>query len=445
MRLKAIVSVLICCALLAGCTPIESNVENLMQPPKLTDLQYQVDKALREAVGGNFRLKYPSGGKYRSAFNFLDLDGDGVDEAVAFFTDRDDSIQTAILRQDKGSWQMSDIVPPDLSFCTEVDFLATQKLGGSQRVLVGWGGTGLANNLLTIYSYQADPGSQSSLQLDSRWDYSRAVATDMDQNGENELLLLLAPDSYQNTAPLVNLVGENTDGIIDLLAEVSLPRNITAFYPPVVGALGNNQYGAAVDCRLSNGNLCTLTITYAEGDLILPLSVLTDQNLFQKTFRRQEVLSCDLNGDGLVEIPVERLAPGYTEGSDDAVYFIDYSNLQRDSLVAIETAYLNPTRGYRFLFPQRWREQPVSVMVQPDNSETVFFLSPTGDLYDHSEELLKLQVYSTLDGPDKVAQERYFALDTRGTYVYAAALPATPAHELALGKDEVKKLFSFIS
>ena len=68
----------------AGCVPLESNIENLIVPPKLNDLQMQVDAALRSAIGDKFTLKYPQTGAYKSAFNFIDLNEDDIDEAIVF-------------------------------------------------------------------------------------------------------------------------------------------------------------------------------------------------------------------------------------------------------------------------------------------------------------------------------------------------------------------------
>lgn len=432
------------CLLLSGCVPLESNVENLLQPPKLTDLQSQVDAALREAVGQEFQLKYPKSGQHRSAFNFIDLDGDGTQEAVAFYTLGEDNIQLALLRErTPGDWMVTDIVPPEFRFCTEVDFVSMAEIGGSRQLLVGWGGSGLDNNLLAIYDYLQ--GTPRSLENPVRWEYSQLSVTDMDQNGQNELLLLLAPDSLTDAPPLAQLVGKNEDGIIDLLDEVELPRNITGYRTPVEGEIGNGLYGTAADCILNNSNLCTLTLAYNGQNLTLPLNNLLDTNLFRQTVRTQAVLSSDINHDGLVDIPVERLAAGYGTNGSEAVWLIDYCNQQDKQLLPVQTAYVNMARGFRFLFPTRWLEQPISVLEQADGSEIIIFLNTSGNLYDHSQELIRFQLVSTLDGEPAQTDSRFFLLGSKGTYLYRAALPTQPVSDFALTREEVTQLFSLIS
>lgn len=434
---------LLCCTLFSGCTPMQTNVESLMQPPKLTELQYQVDAALRRAVDKDFDLKYPRNGKYKSAFNFIDLNGDGVDEAVAFFNTSEENTNMAVLVQREGDWMVTDTVG-GISFYNEVDFVSFDTVGNSPRLLVGWSGANLDNSIMALYDYSSRSGGQPTLNLDSRWDYNRMTLTDLDGNGSKELLLLVAADSYEPSSPTAQIVGEDPNGLIDMLAEIELPRNITAFYPPVMGGIGNGRSGVTVDCRLSNGSLCTITLAFDGSVLLLPLNG-TEQNLFRQTIRTQYVLSTDINGDGTVDIPVEYIARGHTEGNGETIYFTQYSNIQQDQLVSVQGAYVSLSKGYRMLFPERWKDQPLSAQLSPDGSEIVFFLTESGNLYDHSSELLKFKVYSTQDGQDILDGERYFQLAAKGTYLYCAALPEDAPPELELTRSEVKKLFSLLT
>ena len=61
---------------LSGCDLYQPDVDSLLTPPVLSALQTEVDEALRDVVGQDLRLCYPSGGSYRSPYIFTDLDGD---------------------------------------------------------------------------------------------------------------------------------------------------------------------------------------------------------------------------------------------------------------------------------------------------------------------------------------------------------------------------------
>ncbi|MEG1687873.1 MAG: hypothetical protein RR276_08325, partial [Angelakisella sp.] len=320
-------------------------------------------------------------------------------------------------------------------------------LGSAPLLLVGWGGTGMANNLLAVYTFDHTIGQQGGLVLGSRWDYSQLAVTDLDQNGQQELLLLVVADSYNSDSaqPSAQLVGQTADKEIDLLTEVPLARNITKFYPPVQGSLTTSLYGAAVDCLLSNDTLCTVLLSSQNGQLVQLFAGEGEQSLYRQTLRTQKVFSCDLNDDGVIDIPTERLAEGYAGTRETPAYLTDYSNLINDQLLPVQTAYVSLNRGYRLLFPSRWAGHPISVLIHPDNNEAIFFLNTSGNLFDHSKELLRIQVYSSLDSQDKLAGGRYFQLATKGSYLYTAALPTTSVPQLALTKNEVMQLFSLLS
>ena len=77
---------------LSGCDLYQPDVDSLLTPPVLSELQTEVDEALRDVVGQELRLCYPAGGSYRSPYIFTDLDGDEEQEAVVFYTVEDEPL-----------------------------------------------------------------------------------------------------------------------------------------------------------------------------------------------------------------------------------------------------------------------------------------------------------------------------------------------------------------
>ena len=61
---------------LTGCDLYQPDVDSMLAPPVLSELQTEVNEALQDVVGQDFRLCYPTGGSYRSPYIFADLDGD---------------------------------------------------------------------------------------------------------------------------------------------------------------------------------------------------------------------------------------------------------------------------------------------------------------------------------------------------------------------------------
>ena len=92
------------CAALSGCSVFETDTEALMHPPLLSEEQEKLNAALAQVAGENYTLKYPESGGSNSAFIFRDLDGDGEEEAMAFYSSVDESTRINVLKKDAEGW-----------------------------------------------------------------------------------------------------------------------------------------------------------------------------------------------------------------------------------------------------------------------------------------------------------------------------------------------------
>ena len=111
MNSKKIIALVLAAVLalfFAGCSPMETNVENLIVPPKLEGEMRPVQEALEASVGRDITLRYPVSGEYHSAIVMKDLNGDGTDEAVAFYSTTADStvmMHINVIAKGQEGWQ----------------------------------------------------------------------------------------------------------------------------------------------------------------------------------------------------------------------------------------------------------------------------------------------------------------------------------------------------
>ena len=139
---------------LSGCDLYQPDVDSLLTPPVLSELQTEVDEALRDVVGQELRLCYPAGGSYRSPYIFTDLDGDEEQEAVVFYTVEDEPlVYLQILDKSDGRWRARNALPGTEGEVLFVDFRHLSG-DGATDLLVGWREPDREFDTLYLYRYR---------------------------------------------------------------------------------------------------------------------------------------------------------------------------------------------------------------------------------------------------------------------------------------------------
>ena len=103
--------ILVAAVLSGGCG--FGTVEDMLSPPKLTDEQSAIYKALTDSKGSGFKLKYPRSGEYRSAFTVY---GDVEDAAIVFYEISGINIERSLwmnflFKNEDGAWESTYELP----------------------------------------------------------------------------------------------------------------------------------------------------------------------------------------------------------------------------------------------------------------------------------------------------------------------------------------------
>lgn len=440
--MKRLAAILFCVLCFAGCSsPMPSTPEELLDAPKLSEEQYQVDKALRDQLGQDIKLKYPQSGSYRSAFTFHDIDKDGQEEAIVLHSlPSGGNAQITVMDQRDGEW-LVDKTFPGLS--PDVDFIRFDSLGDGQveTIVIGWRPEG-GQKIVAVYRYR----DREFTMLGSE-DYTQLAIGDFNGDGFGEMLLV----SAENNGRSVLLYMGEQDGRLEALDGVSLPRDIVSFQPPVFGQIAPGVVGVALDALTEQGELCTILVQVVDELLVLPLSDGEEDLLSQQTVRpggEQGVYSQDVNGDGVIDIPTQWAPPGSDQlDQDSRLAFTSYVNLGPGGFSTVLRAFVEPNAGYRLEMPDRWftGSESVTASRQAGSAEITFFLYDGADAANRSRELLRLQVVDLQAPPRQFDAESYFLLGRRGGFEYYASLPGGRGEEgYSLTQEEVADLFRLI-
>ena len=273
-RLRLVLCTLLC-VLLCSCQTVlpaneKAQVEELLRAPKLSGDYGALQTALNDWLGESAQLKYPIQGELLSPFVLQDLDGDGQqDAAVLYTTAQTANVCIAILqRDDAGSWQVRQSVE-GLAETVENVSLAQLQDTDSCQLVVGY--TAAQNDhYLAVYSYQ-----------------DGTLSTILEQQYEQYLV--------------ENITGGSSQGLVG--------------WTGMCGPL------------LASELLC-----YDENSQqMVPATRISSQRLYNASLRNVPTLvSRDLDGDGIVEIPTQPDEAGLLNLSQsrrmDFIVWMDYTS-----------------------------------------------------------------------------------------------------------------------
>ena len=278
-----------------GCTSYGGDVEELLAAPRMSDAQKEIQTVIAQHAGSSYKLKYPQRGGLLSPFVFEDLDGDGTDEALAFFSNDVDSknVRMALLKYKDDEWKLiADIEGEG----TDVDSITLTKEGseGKPTLLVGYSNLNSKAKHLAVYYYNEDVLYEMYYQQ-----YLDYIVGDFTNSGSDDIVVITPPtNSEKIKASLVTLNGEKPAmvSIIDLDTRI---QGIKALHTR------ENDLGTAIIIDvLTDEGYATQTMYCSENKLVMYNDKL-DLDIIKTTTRTQEKLkTADMNGDKQVETPV---------------------------------------------------------------------------------------------------------------------------------------------
>lgn len=399
--------------LLTGCA-FSSSIDNLMSPPKLSVEQEQIYSALTDATGTSISLKYPKTGKYLSAFIVDDIDGDGGNEAVVFYEKNsiafeENTLRINILDRSDGKWRSVCDTPAKGA---EIEKVMISKLGSNDRtnLIIGSSLINRSEKNVSIYNY-----INGNIEETFSESYSFIDVTDLDKDNENEFLLLSGASAGGTASAQAFKLKENG---LYYRYSCNLSGNFTEFDNIKYGQIDDDRTGLYIDAVTGTGLIQT-DIIYMDNTNLKKAFSTADESAF--TVRPTGCTSFDVDGDGVLEIPIQTISLGYEDVSESEQmkmtewFFVGRNN----KLEKKYTSYYSINDSYIFVFPEKW-ENHVTVKHDFINDEIVFCSYEDGKA---RRELLR--IYFATDPPsieDRLSNG-YMLLKTKGESAYLAYIP----------------------
>lgn len=413
--------------MLSGCT-LGGSAENLLSPPVIYEEQEDIYDALRKSISGNITLQYPRSGAYRSAFVIKDIDGNGDDEAVVFYSVHDQIRINILDKDDEGGWQ---------SVCdlegsgTGIDRMQVGSIGSAERtsIIVGYSVSG-GDNILKVYSYSE--GKVSETYTDS---YSSFFTFDLNGDGQDGLCIIHSNNENIGRKADFSVITDTGTQVVKK-DTVALNDKATDFVGVALGNVGENTPAVFID-ELSGGQLLTEIIYIAADTLRNPL-YLDERQMISDTMRSKGYYSADIDLDGIVEIPSQSYFPGYSQDERDAFLSTNWNVYSNFTINKKYSSYYDVEKGFCFVFPGRW-DGLVTVKRDEHNGDIVFY-KYFADLLNSTVELLRISAVTSDYHDDKI-QNGYTWLKSRDNIHYFCKLPDTSDEQLIPTAAEVANNF----
>ena len=317
------------CLLLAGCSmPGEQvQVEELLRAPKLSGDYGDVQTALNDWLGESAQLKYPMQGDLLSPFLLQDLDGDGrQDAAVLYTTAQSSNVCIAILQKDDADiWHVRQNVE-GLADTVESVGLAQLQPGDATQLVVGYTAA-QGDHDLAVYSY-----TDGVLSTILEQQYQQYLVEDITGGGNQDLILM---STLEDGGVQIELLTVDKEGSFQQVAVMGLSANRFAGCASVAAGVGaDGRHYLVLDgwTGISGNNLASVLLRFDEDtQQMVPADQISTEKLYTASLRNvPSLVSQDLDGDGIVEIPTQPDEAGLLNMSQsrrmDFIVWMDYTS-----------------------------------------------------------------------------------------------------------------------
>lgn len=435
-RIRALAAALALCLTLSGCGGFnfEIDPEELYALPELPAKYTELNARLGAILEDGAEYAAPASGANIQPVQLVDLDGDGQQEAVAFFRKAEDEkpLKIYIFSARGDRYEHSALIEGSGASIYSVVY---SDLDGDGRteIIVGWR---VNAELQALSVYALEPAGPKELLRSVS--YVRYASIDLDGDGLQELVVLHTDEEGNGVADYYDwrkegLTPQSPARISVTMAELSQQGRLNAGTlrsgAPALFVTGvTEQSGAVTDIlALRNGELTNIVLSEATG---VSREIAPFYGLYPM----------DINGDGWTEVP----APVSSDGAPP-YHRVDWRSFSLDGEgTASAATYHCVEDGWFLQLPESWvgRVEAERTSASGEASVTFFMLGEDGV---RGGAILRITVLTGSGREVRATRGNRFPLSRQSAAIYTAELPETPPWDQAMTAEEVRTAFSLIA
>lgn len=385
--------------LLGGC--VLEPAESLYAVPKQPESYYNLQSAV-EAVMGGASYSPPTAGENQQAVQLNDLDGDGSDEAILFWKTEGETplVMTVLDKQDGQFAPVAQVQGAGNAF-DRVYYVELDDRPGKEIVLGRQVAEGVAQ---VLNAYALRDGELTELFSAS---YSDFTIASLSRDGARGVFLI-----YQD-ADAANATAEFylwSDGQAVRQREAELSAPASAVKRIVAGNMCEGVAAVFVASAYGEDSLVTDVFGFRD-DTFVNFAYGDETDTGVKTVRDYYVYGCDIDGDGLLELPRLTQMPQTDDPTSADRSLICWYNLlpngrTRDKLLT----YHDYAAGWYSTVPEAWEGKLAAQTLTVDGVKCTMFVYLDGG----TDALFSVAAVSSSSSAEKLKENGWLTCLQKG-------------------------------
>lgn len=433
-RILAAVLVAVITLSVCSCSPFEADIDSLITPPNPSGELGEIKRTLDKFIAPSAQVKHPTEGEYLSPIVTKDIDGDGVDEAFAFYATTDDSkitMHMTFIGKDDDEWSVKSDSAVSAAGITKLSF-ADIDGDGTLEPIAGWSLYGDTDIAVTVHDLTDDVLVQ---RMSERCSFF--LVCDLDGDGTENIIT-----NHLSTADktaVAKVFSMTTSGVTEL-GSCSLDGGVNSYNTPIVSTLTDGRPAVYLDAVKGKG-MITEVIFFDNGHLKNGF-IDTATLVTSATWRDTMATLYDFNSDSIPEIPLTTVLPTTAVGEEN-VYITRWCSFDGSDMFVTATALMNYADGYYILLPEKLKTVPFTITRRIDmRLRTVYLWNEEEGT--EGAELLRIKAVARDEwDKNKAARGEYTEVNRNESTVIAVMISSYAGQE-AITANETKKMIGFI-
>lgn len=441
LRGTALAVLMLLAVLCTGCgydAEITLDPQGLYCLPTLPEQYTELNQQIQAILDTGTEYAAPTSGANIQPVQLVDLDGDGQEEAVAFFRNPSDEkpLKVYIFQNYGGTYQQTAVIEGS---GTAIYSVAYQDLEGDGKteLLVGWR---VSTELQMLSVYALRSGQPEEL---IRTNYVKYTLCDLEQGDRRALVVLRADEEGTGLADYYSwqqgrLTLRSSARISMTMAELSQQGRITQ------GTLQDQRPALFVTGVTDNAQTITDVLTVSGGELS-NITRSDSTGVSTEVVPFGGLYPTDINADGVTEVP----AAIYLQTNENGPLLlqrIDWNSYDgTGSRVTAMSTYHDRENGWYLRLPEDWVERIyVSRTSGAEENAVTFFVRDDGA--GELRPFMRIWCFTGSNRGIQAVRGERFILNTQPDRIYAAELlAANTTWRYGTTQEEVKNAFSLIT